>query len=703
MRNFRGGTLLMIVASVLITVLLGLAFILLSRTMMSSRQAVGAVDASALSMAKELVCSPTVNAIEIGTPEFAGLGEGGSDELSLLSYNKAVGQTLMLAIDAEEDKSPEALKAARHLKSQLDKLAAALFQKFKSSSEPAGIFSAMSSANPLKLTNESIEQSGDVDWSFTGEGEASDIFFDPQSLSKASLAKLSSYFKTDGAKSPTGHCYLRGYEPITVAGITVEAIPVFPGQQPHLISMRSFNDGKRTAHALPNCLRVCSKAGSTGLLQSAAAVIGRMQPVLKTAAPSNGKIAVTRSFPGVAADISNGCIIFTNAAPAQIDTSGEIVSDGDNDLFNKELFSPSRILQSTNGVFTTDAPQMDAWIAYNNGQGPDPRLTFDITKMRRGGNRGQLASIEDLRQVKSLLCECTHTMYSTELTGPCIDKDILKTWAGNYRRWSVVGPGPKAMLSAYEAAKYEVLNSRAKFSEGTGHHCYRGTSFHSGMKLIEEDREYVCPPSPVQFSQDGTAHELMDQVSKRKCKKWLHNAGCYYGTLLEGDAIESIYRDIRKIKPFSTDEEIKTVLNSKKLKLGQKLWLRKEGDALILSEQGPPSPSFIGMMRACYSAATINLAGTVINTAGDAGFADAPYSWSTEVSVVDGGERGPDGLFKMKTKTVDARDFNQGYFQGLNGLETVRYEPFHTTETQPCLGEACFYCDVATNSLTCPN
>lgn len=684
-RGFHGGVLVLVIAMLLVTVMVGVALVTVCRLVFTQRGATNSADAAVLNVAKQAGYNPTVNAVSIGTPEFAGLGDNHGNEISLLSYNNAVAKTIVVALSAEEEETPEARNAARHMKAQLDKLAAALVNAIRSSGKLEKAFDDMAMANSQKVQGSTVRRASTIEWSYYGPGEASSIYFDPESFDEETFAKLDRYLKKDGPRSPHGQYYLKGYEPVSFAGVTVEALPVFPGQQPHLISNADFERGKSQQHILPNSLLIKSST-DVQLLQTAAAVIGLSGTGQAAGMPGGNTI----TYPVEAPD---AFIRFTNMKSIPV-PAGEIVSDGSNDLFNKELFSPSRVTQSNNGVFTTDVAQMEAWVDYNVRGGPDPRKKFRIGRMRIGSGPNQRATLNDLLAIRSIDCECTHSMYAKSLTGRCRDSLMLRTWADNYRRWSVERPPNSNGVTALESMKLECLECRAKFSRRYGEPYFSGKDRSSGMKVFDDDKVYASPPYAVAFGTIGSPMQYLEQISRRKTirmAKQTNKDESFFDrdTVPPRRAMQFIYQDARKIKPFATNDEIRSVLRSRTLPLGSELYLRNQNGNLVLTDSGPSTRA---EGRKFTLASWFNIAGTILNSEGDAGYDDAPYSWTTS-----------DGRpFDPTVTLLPGEDLGQG--AGTNSHALGREHAYVRRGTAAgCLDEYTFGCIARPCELECPN
>ncbi len=143
-----------------------------------------------------------------------------------------------------------------------------------------------------------------------------------------------------------------------------------------------------------------------------------------------------------------------------------------------------------------------------------------------------------------------------------------------------MAPPPGSDVSAFEAAKLDVLKGRADFTKSYTSPCFLGNVRKSGMKIFEEDKVYACPPYPITFSGLGSPYELLDQVNKRKNQPSVANngtdlefsvsesdfGGSGTGTVYKhiavgpdvkpvadrGKFVSLIYESARQIKPFAS-------------------------------------------------------------------------------------------------------------------------------------------------------
>lgn len=622
-RTQRGATLGLIAALCLFVILSGLAFIFLIRMLGGSGELNHSVEAAIRNAAKAALVRPTVNVKDIGLLEFAGLGENGSDEISLYTYNKAVAAAMLVAMNAQEEKTESARAHAQKMSADLAKLGTALSGAMRNETDIEEAFDDFSNLNNLKLlgTKKGFIRIAPMEFAHMRPGGSTNIYFDPKEIPPS--IDLSSFLNTDSGapKSSTGQPYVRGYVPITLAGITCIGTPVFPNDRAHQVAMsdfdaaRNFGDEEFRKRLPPNALKSVAKAQETQsgyyIQTAAAAIVGCAKP--------SGK----GTEAGTPAELPNAYIKFSNKPGLGLDPKySSVSSDGSNDIFNKELYSPSKILQSTNKVFTTDEAQMMAWIAFNNGNGKDPKsLGFDLSLMRKGKNKGQAATIQDLLEIKKLECSCTHSKYDGYLTGECIQIDNIMVWSGNYQRDQEIKPLPQnSEYSAVEYCKAAVLSERSKTLYGgmvAQAIWVAAPPVASGMQLFDHKAAYPTPQYPVQFGTAGTPWQLMNQVGKCASS--------------QGEQIfDEIFRRCDQMKPGLTPAELIAALNSKPLDLGETCYLfkNKQG-SLVLDSVCPSAKAGVkadGELSKTPCQAKYALNELAVNSKGEAKFDDACYS-----------------------------------------------------------------------------
>lgn len=365
MRKRRvGATLALSVVCLLIIVLLGIFVLVVVKVMGGGREIAHATDSGILAAAKRALRTPSVDVNALGTPEFKGLGEGNSDSISLITYNRAVALMMLVALNADEENTAQARQNALLLHEQLKKLGTRLSSDIKSGILD-GAFDEFAQANSVKMLgfNSITQRQRSLESGFMKPGGNTNVYINPASISPA--LDLTKYLNTQSiVKSSTGQFYISGYRPLSVAGLTLFGVPVFPQSSPHLIRTGDFLDAKSlpgAGAALPSIPPNSFMAASQAKEQLSGSMAGAVACAIVG--------CLDRQYD---ARIPYGHIRLVNGPGHKITEGfGPITSDGSNDLFNKELFSPSKVTMSDNKVFSTDIAQMEAWVSYNNSTGSD--------------------------------------------------------------------------------------------------------------------------------------------------------------------------------------------------------------------------------------------------------------------------------------------------------------------------------------------
>ncbi|HEY9784764.1 MAG TPA: hypothetical protein V6D17_05115, partial [Candidatus Obscuribacterales bacterium] len=264
----KGATLGLVAVVALVVIAVGIAFFFLIRMLGASSELNCSVEAATLNAAKAALRKPTVNVAKLGLTEFAGLGENGSDEISLYTYNKAVAAVLLVAMNAEEEKTASARAHAKKIADDLVKLGTALADKMKDEPDIESAFDGFSRFNSLKFLGRDSKfvRTAPLEFAYLKPGRSTNIYFDPKEIPPS--VNLSPYLNTDkdAARSETGQPYVRGYVPLSVGGITCWGVPVFPCDRPHQISLTDFDAAREFPNRAvqdaipPNALKAIAKA-----------------------------------------------------------------------------------------------------------------------------------------------------------------------------------------------------------------------------------------------------------------------------------------------------------------------------------------------------------------------------------------------------------------------------------------------------------
>lgn len=661
LRRQRGATLGLVAACVFLVIIVGVGFYFLSKIIGGGREVANATDAGALNVAKQALRRGAValndstiynQGIDL-TAEFGGLSDPpNSGTIDLITFNRLVAQALLVAKNAEAMSSPaaesNAVKLASVVKDIGSKLRANLADDTKSSfGDLKNDFNSLSNQNNTKMWNGNKATISKLQAGYMKEGGSTNVYI-PNEVTAQWSSSISNLANTanQSSKIDPSSKYIAGYIPFTVklGNSTVElmGVPVLPQTKTHLADNNKFTTNNPSANAIaaaipPNSWKTDSQAidAKSGALggATACAIVG----------------VIDKEFQ---ANIPRGFVrILNNASAEKVNgqPQGIPVSDGANDIFNNELFTPTSpgIFSSSNGVFTTNVSELNAWSSYNqtttgasghqaewedetqypdsakHGAG-DPSIWASKNlksyldnpsshSLRYGPGKGQTPTEAQLLGITSSVKHCDHTMYDDSLspTDKCVTD--LDTWAKNYGR-DITGGGSASSaydgdgLSNVEFMKADLLGKIS--GRAGGKFCATvGVGLQpSGLKAWKDDKGNNCLPGTpgsgkpytkgaygaevfVNYLVNGSPAELIDQMDN--CTK----ANIY----------TSITERLQQVDKNIKESDVRAKMASVKLDLGDgdysltrnnngpnvngKLYLYVENGSLKMGKQLPWSDS----------------------------------------------------------------------------------------------------------------
>ncbi len=374
-RRRKGATLGLVAICVLVLIVVGTAVYFLVKILGGGREIANATDAGALNVAKHIIRDAHVDTVSPFEDCEYPLGCG---YINLLTYNRCVAKAIMIAGNAANMTGPGDYKA--HANAVIDKLEAmgtGLAAKIKDSNlyfndvnntVRMASFAGIKNADPCKIAY--MKPSGPTNIFFNGQQLLSGVTI-PISTTSVGPKNQNSY-----VAAGTGQGYMAGYAPITVMGRTIYGVPVFPQQNPHLVSGFDFNSsGTPFGSAPPNAVELGSKTTEmkTNMLTGAiaCAIVGAVESGTAGSGGSNvGKSLLGSGFQFPAA-ASFGYLEFGNYPANQTPPGYDPKDYGDN-IFNNELmqagfnaYGDNNATQlSDNVVYSTDFLAPGAWISY---------------------------------------------------------------------------------------------------------------------------------------------------------------------------------------------------------------------------------------------------------------------------------------------------------------------------------------------------
>lgn len=477
-------------------------------------------------------------------------------------------------------------------------------------------------------------------------------------VNSGTMSQPNSRYNANDSNAQAGQPFVRGYQAIDMAAITgvngfnpvIYATAVNPQRLPHMVDQNRFdNTGVVPAcYAPANAIRTEGQVteGHTNMLCVAlgCAMLGASDNQYPIHMPY-GWIRIKNQPDSVTAN--NAQIPALPPVPYWVSFAGNI--------FNRELWLGAGgfggIVQADNGVFCTESyhnllspmdlgppgysgtAELTAWITYNtstcndpayrDARGHDSRLdpskvqpdgTYvfgnvpsPTVNMRMTGNFNQLATVNDMLGVTSILAYCNSTMYIDGAT-PAICQNNMNMWSNNYQGpyFGMVGPyddGSQAAggLTNLEYLKGQVLGSFWDFfdvyyvqnrpADARFNFDVNAPQKPSGSKVYERS-DAVAYSSPanhhtVAFGKIATPAELLDQLYE-------YNASC--ANMSDDNQWNDISTPIGKlmqrckqILPSTTKEDIATLLHAHTIDLNQYqyIYLPVAGNRLTISKTPP--------------------------------------------------------------------------------------------------------------------
>lgn len=275
MRTAKGGALSILVIGTVCLILVGVGFFFLMKLIGGQRELQNAADAGVLSIAKSGVETPTVALTGTGSQRspFEGLMDAKTGGLNLQTYNRAVGQAFLVALNAEAENSDAGIRNARQLIQTLqgpNGIGAKLAEKLSrpgtdKNSWVVSSFQPVAESNSLRMLS-SADSNANVDFSVTPDSYAVSYVrpgADSLDSSNSNIELSQSFDKQVPLKNygldlhvnvPRNvkaedknkkYTSLRGYDPIKIGRVgSICAVTMSPFEQAHLVSNKYFSTNK---------------------------------------------------------------------------------------------------------------------------------------------------------------------------------------------------------------------------------------------------------------------------------------------------------------------------------------------------------------------------------------------------------------------------------------------------------------------------
>jgi len=590
MRSIRSrkGSMFALTSVLLLAItIIGIGFFTLIKTLGGMRELQNATESGNLNVAKIAIKSPYVE-LQHGMENnnFAGLVDS-TGQVNLLTYNRLVGQVLLVAINAQAQGTPESREHARLLIAALqtnrDSIGSRLNEALCDGFAHQGNFDRLASANMVRMLGKYSPAARIPEFksAYLKKGESTNVYLDPTILPFNTTAPAQTF--SIGSKDATGFGYISGYQPVTVPGIgTIAGVPVFPNQRPHLVSTTDFHNGTPqpiSGHELPpNSFQSAGTAKenhSQDFLRAlSCSIVGAL----------NSKFT---------ASIPRGYLVINNPSGSWDQTSLPNPAT----MLNNELFSG--VFVANNGAFSTNMSRIQQWADYNNSDktGPQPPTEglfgnpHGITSL--GGN--------------GYPAQCDYT--SLDGAGANAGCQSLENAFRQAYGANDTIPGTRTELTAVEQLR---ANVNGLFPQGGQISVPAGFT---GMRIFQYEQPSPLPAgsAPV-FSSAGTIAQLLAQVGN--------------GSGSDRGILALVRQRIREIKPEATEGEINALLSSRTVNMGQRLYIYMLNKQLVLTEAPPPwlVPNTVPDGLPTIISSSFQTIGTSVNPPGDSGFRNVVFS-----------------------------------------------------------------------------
>lgn len=557
-RKQAGSALIIAIATIVILVLIGVFLFSFSKVLGGARELQNATDSGILNVAKQVLKRPGVG-LQQGaeTEHFAPLLDN-TGKVNLLTYNRMVGEAMLIALNAEAEGTPEAHSNAGQVVDLVqggdNSIGARLSRELTTQSNITGFFSDMSIGNPLRMLGLATSAKA-------AEGEFVAGYMKPGSPTNVDLSDAAIPYKVTGSGNltklelPVGllsdrqssrkNTFMSGYTGIQIPGVNkwISGVPVRPGYAPHLVSAKEMAEKLEPPE---NCINVppntFKEIGQASVSRAAGcAIVG----------------SLTADY---TACIPRGYIVFRNGSPSGF--TG--VLGNDQHIFAQELMAGVYVGPGTgnNRAFTTNGSLYDQWLTFNrNGRvGTRPPTS------------GIFGNPESINAPPEVI-----TWHDYDDPPSPTATAMLGSFQDTYGKKYMNVPGTSFsnnQLMAIENVKAQVMAGfdKVRFLHDVTdpyYYCNVTAPGQTGLKAFDHGQNYASPPGPVNFGTPGTPAQFFDQCNANAVKN-------------------QIVQRVQQIKPGATQAQVMSILGSATLNMGETLYLyMNDGGNLVLSNRAP--------------------------------------------------------------------------------------------------------------------
>jgi hypothetical protein len=613
-RKQRGATLSLVACVALVVIMIGLACFFLAKLVGGARELQNATDSGNLNVAKQSLRSPIVKIFASSGNDLSGplLAEAqqnflpqkdpATGEIDLLVFNKLVGQTMLVGMNAASDNypgppNPQGIANAKSLVNLLSDpsqgIGAVLASKLKTDSVVDSNFLNLANLFPMRMLNPQQGNgaqtiSTDKDVSFLVPNTATNLLVDSQQI-PSDFTAIDPGFLSSATVNQAGGSYYKGYSLINIPTITdsntypLMGVPLRPMDKPHLVTLTTFNQlhtsplpgpGAAASRVPPNTFKSAGSSleiKSTNMLRLYSCAIagtvnvsGQFQPSIPC-----GYIVVANG----AGTTPNGSAGSVSVNPTGVGISADNYAGGNGDIFSDVLMY-NTVFVTSNGAMAENASAISNIQQWKQNH-PGEQVPSNLANALDGPSPKQ--SYADGISPNETPAACTN--YSSAPGDPnsnatCIAN--LASMASVYGT-SLPGGGGGGRLSglmSIEAERADVIDPRPSGGpavvSGMNNVC-------TGMKNFNLNG--LQSSDPVNFGTTGTIANLLGDFQN------------FSGTSAQATAIKNnIVTKLYQMRPSSSSGDIANVLNTA-LPMGavEYIWVDLNGSFQVSTSSNLPA------------------------------------------------------------------------------------------------------------------
>lgn len=256
-RSYSGGTTALVIVLTLVIIIVGVAFFFWMKIIGGGNELQHATDSGNLNVAKQSLRSPSVALQAAGVANVNELNEFGdltdpnsspANQVDLLVYDRLVGKAVIVALNASQEGTQAAKKNANDLDKAVEGpggIGSRLASQLNQNSNLSGFFTNLSQANSTRMLQNDgtiTPSNNNTPVAFMARTKATNIFIAGNQIPGASTFLSNTNNVITKMVGGVNKTYITGYDKLQcgVPGVQPMAVPMRPGEQPHLVDVNDF-------------------------------------------------------------------------------------------------------------------------------------------------------------------------------------------------------------------------------------------------------------------------------------------------------------------------------------------------------------------------------------------------------------------------------------------------------------------------------